>query len=188
MAKKMAKKPVTKKKTPKLTSDSLSAWNRKATRMLVELVDASMSFPALRKQGPKSDEWQAGVRIISGPEMKKLNSRYRGKDSVTDVLSFGAPEPFLSLGYLGELVVALPVLKAQAREFKHKPETELAVLLSHGLLHLLGLDHEKGRKAAREQSAWEMRLLAVSGIGPEHGLVGRAIRPRSKRATMKAKR
>lgn len=111
--------------------------------------------------------------MISSPEMKKLNSEYRGKAYATDVLSFGAPEPFLSLGYLGELVIALPVLKAQARELKHSSDTELAVLLAHGILHLLGMDHEKGAKPAREQSAWEQRLLAVLHVQPSAALITR---------------
>jgi probable rRNA maturation factor len=86
----------------------------------------------------------------------------------------------LSLGYLGELVVALPVLKSQARELKHSPETELSVLLSHGILHLLGMDHEKGKKPAREQAAWEQRLLAVMHVQPSAALITRAKRKSSK--------
>lgn len=167
------------KSKPKASTE-LASWNRKAMRLLVDLVDAAQSFPALRKLGPKAAEWQAGVRVISSPEMKKLNSQYRGKDYATDVLSFGAPEPFLSLGYLGELVVALPVLKAQARELKHSPDTELSVLLAHGILHLLGMDHEKGAKHAREQAAWEQRLLAVMHVQPSAALITRAKRTRSK--------
>lgn len=175
-----AARPKSKAKAKTKSSTELASWNRKAMRMLVDLVDAAQSFPALRKIGPKAAEWQAGVRVISSPEMKKLNSQYRGKDYATDVLSFGAPEPFLSLGYLGELVVALPVLKAQARELRHSPETELSVLLAHGILHLLGMDHEKGAKPAREQAAWEQRLLALLHVQPSAALITRAKRTRSK--------
>lgn len=173
----MAKKKVTQKgagKAGRKTQDSLASWNRRAGRLLGELVDAASSFPVLRKRLPrKAAAWEAGARVVSSPEMRKLNLQYRAKDHATDVLSFGAPEPFKSLGYLGELVVALPVLKRQARELKHKPETELAVLLAHGLLHLLGFDHEKGAREAREQAAWEQRLLALLHHSPESSLVFR---------------
>jgi probable rRNA maturation factor len=94
--------------------------------------------------------------------MARLNSRYRGKPRPTDVLSFPAPEPIRSLqGALGELVICLPVLTRQAREQGHRAELELWVLLAHGLLHLLGMDHEKGGKQAAEMARWEKKLLSA---------------------------
>lgn len=157
----------------------LEKWNRKARRKLEDLVDCCLHFPALRKRGPRHADWQAGVRVVGSAEMRRLNRTYRKKDYPTDVLSFVSPEPFRSLGHLGELVIALPVLKKQARELKHSAEIELQVLLAHGLLHLLGFDHEKGPKKAREQQAWEARLLAFSDIEPARALVGRALSKRS---------
>ena len=117
--------------------------------------------------------------MVGSAEMKKLNTHYRKKSYATDVLSFTAPEPFRSMGHLGELVIALPVLRRQAREHRHSAEAELWILLTHGLLHLLGMDHEKGPKAAREQQSWEARLLAFTDIAQERSLIGRARKRRS---------
>jgi probable rRNA maturation factor len=96
--------------------------------------------------------------------MSRLNRSYRGKTYATDVLSFPAPPVFRRQGHLGELIICLPVLKSQARELGHSAETELDVLLVHGLLHLLGMDHEKGGKAARVMRLWETRLLKGKGL------------------------
>jgi probable rRNA maturation factor len=158
---------------PHKAASELSLWNRRAKLRLEDLIDCALHFPALRKLGPRKVDWQAGVRVVGSAEIRKLNARYRKKDQPTDVLSFGSPEPFWSLGHLGELVIALPILKRQARALGHSAEVELQVLLSHGLLHLLGMDHEKGKKQALEQSRWEARLLAFSDITPDRGLVGR---------------
>lgn len=92
--------------------------------------------------------------------MQVLNKNYRGKNYPTDVLSFPVPEPFARMGILGELVICLPVLKAQAVEQKHSASLELDILLVHGVLHLLGFDHELGPKQAREMASWEAKLLA----------------------------
>jgi probable rRNA maturation factor len=97
--------------------------------------------------------------------MTRLNEQYRGKAYATDVLSFPSPEVFQSMGQLGELVVCLPVLKRQARELGHAPEQELDVLLAHGALHLLGLDHELGPKQSAEMARLEARLLPARAKG-----------------------
>ena len=109
--------------------------------------------------------WKVGLRLVNDSEIKRLNSHFRGKNYVTDILSFPAPEPFRSAGHLGELVISLPVMKRQARENSLKPDRELQILLVHGVLHLLGLDHEKSRKQAAEMGHWEARLLGgLSGL------------------------
>jgi probable rRNA maturation factor len=87
--------------------------------------------------------------FVSSAEMKKLNKRYRGKNYATDVLSFAPTEP----GSLGELVFCVDVLKRQAREHDLAYRDELSYMLIHGLLHLLGYDHEKSERAAREMFA-----------------------------------
>ena len=159
--------------TSKKAPNELTRWNRKAKRQLEDLIDCALHFPALRKLGPKLTDWQAGVRVVSAKEIQKLNAHYRKKNQPTDILSFGSPEPFWSLGHLGELVIALPILKKQARELKHSSEIELQVLLAHGLLHLLGMDHEKGPAHAKKQLTWEARLLAFSDIAPQYALAAR---------------
>jgi probable rRNA maturation factor len=110
--------------------------------------------------------------------MKALNGLYRGKHYATDVLSFDAPPVFRKMGVLGELILCWPTLRSQAREQKHSEAAELRVLLVHGLLHLLGFDHEKGPRAARQmqlQEAALLKRLRVSSKGEaKRGLIARS--------------
>ena len=97
--------------------------------------------------------------------MRVLNRQFRGKDAVTDVLSFPAG-PSTSLragtrGFLGDIVIAAGVAKRQARAAGHRIQTEIRVLALHGLLHLLGYDHEADDgKMARA----EARLRKKAGL------------------------
>jgi probable rRNA maturation factor len=79
------------------------------------------------------------VAVVSDARVRALNRSYRGKNRVTDVLSFptSSPSPFL-----GDIVIARGVARRQAREAGHGERTEWRVLALHGLLHLLGYDHE----------------------------------------------
>lgn len=147
-------------------------WDRLARKQLARLFRRAGESPTLRKRGPHSP-WRADVQWVTQTEVARLNRKYRGKKGPTDILSFPAPEIFRELGYMGELVICLPVLKRQARERNHPAGRELEILLAHGLLHLLGFDHEKGAKEAAEMARWEERLLRGS---PARGLIGRAAR------------
>jgi probable rRNA maturation factor len=83
------------------------------------------------------------LTFVDEPEIKRLNRMYRGKDKVTDVLSFPSGDARLS-GYLGDVIICLPVALGQA---EGDPELELTDLLVHGMLHVLGYDHEKASDA-----------------------------------------
>ena len=89
------------------------------------------------------------IAIVPDARVRALNNQYRRTDSSTDVLSFPAGEP----GLLGDIVIAAGVARLQARQAGHSLQTELRVLALHGLLHLLGYDHEHddGRMAQLEQ-------------------------------------
>jgi probable rRNA maturation factor len=86
---------------------------------------------------------QVTLVFLQSKEMKKINFHYRGKNKATDVLSFSGESRF---GELGELLFCVPVLRRQAKEQKHSFEVELVYLWIHGLLHLLGYDHELSKK------------------------------------------
>lgn len=75
-------------------------------------------------------------------EMKKINQQYRNKNKPTDVLSFSYDEA----GHLGDLVFCPEMLKKQARQQSHSLDKELLYMMIHGLLHLLGYDHELSKK------------------------------------------
>jgi probable rRNA maturation factor len=104
------------------------------------------------------------VALVSDARVRRLNARYRAKNSPTDVLSFAAEEP----GFLGEIVIASGVARRQARQAGHPIQVELRVLALHGLLHLLGYDHERddGRMARVER-----RLRRKGGL--REGLIER---------------
>ena len=114
---------------------------------------------------PLSASGVLGIALVSDPAMRALNKRYRGKDCVTDVLSFPAgPQPRLPRTVprmLGDVVIAKTVAARQARAAGHPLHTELRCLALHGLLHVLGYDHE--RDAGRMQRV-ERRLLRRGGI------------------------
>jgi probable rRNA maturation factor len=120
------------------------------------------------------------VAIVSDGRVRGLNRAYRGIDRPTDVLSFAAAgrevesanrEAGLPAPFLGEIVIARGVARRQAREAGHSEGTELRVLALHGLLHLLGYDHERddGRMARVER-----RLRRVGGV--RDGLIERTAR------------
>lgn len=105
------------------------------------------------------------VALAPDARVRALNRQYRGVPSATDVLSFPAGEP----GLLGDVVIALGVARRQAATAGHSLQTELRVLALHGLLHLLGYDHERddGRMARIEH-----RLRRKGGL--REGLIERA--------------
>jgi probable rRNA maturation factor len=98
--------------------------------------------------------------VTGDAELRKLNLQFRGKDYATDVLSFpGAP------GHLGDLAISAARARAQAREFGHTTEDELRILMLHGVLHLLGLDHETDAgRMARAEKRWRRELRLPNGL------------------------
>lgn len=114
---------------------------------------------------------EVGVVFADDAYIRELNRDYRGIDAATDVLSFaldegeepavqGGPEETL----LGDIVISLETAARQAEEFGHSLEREVAYLTVHGMLHLVGYDHEQEEdKAAMRRQ--EEHVLAAVGIG-----------------------
>lgn len=127
----------------------------------------------LKKIAPARARGHVTVALVSDRRMRALNRQFRGRDYATDVLSFPADAPTtLRAGdrnFLGDIVIAIGLAKRQARDAGHSIQTELRVLALHGLLHLLGYDHETDDgKMARV----EARLRAKAGL--KEGLIERA--------------
>ncbi len=107
---------------------------------------------------------EVGLVITDDDTLQDLNRRYRGIDEPTDVLSFGleSEEPFVSppdgVHRLGEVIISFPTAQRQAQEGGRALEAELAHLTVHGLLHLLGYDHQQPDEA-RAMRAREEALL-----------------------------
>ena len=96
--------------------------------------------------------------------MRTLNRAYRGKDRTTDVLSFSFREgAFASLQahVLGDIVISMPTAVRQARAAGEPLQREIDRLLIHGLLHLLGYEHERGGARERAMQSEGRRLLRV---------------------------
>ena len=106
---------------------------------------------------------ELSVIITSDEVIRKLNKKYRGLNETTDVLSFALTEntvesvPFIvppdGITHLGAVAISYPQAKKQAEQGDHSLEKEIALLLIHGVLHLVGYDHDK------PQLEKKMRLL-----------------------------
>jgi len=138
--------------------------------------------PWLARVAPARARGIVSVALVSDRRVRALNRSYRRQDYATDVLSFPAsdtctPAPYslLPTHFLGDIVIARGVARRQAREARHSELTELKVLALHGLLHLLGYDHERdnGRMLRLER-----RLRRQGGL--REGLIERA-QPRAPR-------
>ncbi|WP_026804261.1 rRNA maturation RNase YbeY [Aliarcobacter lanthieri] len=79
--------------------------------------------------------------IVDNPTIQEINKEYRQKDKPTDVLSFPFEGDFEHLP-LGTIIISIDFVKEKSTEYNHKDEDELSLLFIHGLLHLLGYDHE----------------------------------------------
>ena len=112
---------------------------------------------------------EIGIACVDLAESQELNLQYREKDKPTNVLSFPSdiPEEMLSLldaEPLGDLVICIPVVLQEATEQQKTPSDHFTHLLVHGILHLLGYDHETSETEAEEMEALEIEILKKLGI------------------------
>jgi probable rRNA maturation factor len=112
--------------------------------------------------------YELGLVFTNSETVRQLNRDYRGVDQSTDVLAFymrplkGSDSSFANppdgVTHWGDVIISYPQALAQAREQGHSVQRELALLLIHGVLHLLGYDHEEPREA-KKMRAREEELL-----------------------------
>jgi probable rRNA maturation factor len=109
-------------------------------------------------------EADLAIRLVDAREGKSFNRHYRGKDYATNVLSFPAELPEgVKLPLLGDLVICAPVVAREAAEQGKPLNAHYAHLTVHGVLHLLGWDHEDEREAECMEQL-EREILATLGI------------------------
>ncbi|WP_439102781.1 rRNA maturation RNase YbeY [Congregibacter sp.] len=107
--------------------------------------------------------WEAALRIVDKPEMQQLNGQYRAKDKPTNVLSFSADLPAdVTLDLLGDIIICAPIVREEAMSQGKSLAAHWDHLLIHGVLHLLGFDHEIDAEATHMESL-ETRALATLG-------------------------
>ncbi|GHV17564.1 endoribonuclease YbeY [Clostridia bacterium] len=102
---------------------------------------------------------EVSVSIVTAPEIQALNSQYRNKDSVTDVLSFPMDDFDSTPCMLGDIIICLQRAEEQAAEIGNSLARELAFLAIHACLHLLGYDHETGDEQEKEMFALQDKIM-----------------------------
>ena len=126
----------------------------------------------LRYEGYQNDV-EVSITLTDDAGIHELNERFRGVDAPTDVLSFpltdfeGGEEPPTDEPEiaLGDIVISLERARAQAAEFGHSFDREIAFLTVHSMLHLLGYDHVDSEEDDREMRARQSAILENMGLG-----------------------
>ncbi len=125
---------------------------------------------ALEKIADTLSTKEVELIIVDDETMLTLNSEHRGKESTTDVLSFPMEAPFTEQSIfgmpLGSIIIAESFVREEAKNLGHSEQDELSLLFIHGMLHLLGFDHEvdDGEMRAREKELIEAFDLPKSLI------------------------
>jgi probable rRNA maturation factor len=134
------------------------AWAPARSRM------TTWAAAALGKQG---EGREIAVRVVAASESRTLNRRWRGKDKPTNVLSFPAPADVNGHGPrpLGDLVICAKIVRQEALRDGKPLQAHWAHLVVHGALHLVGYDHEAGRRQRMRMERREISVLKRFGIG-----------------------
>ncbi len=113
---------------------------------------------ALAHQG-RPDRAELTVVVTGAAQLRKLNRQFRHIDKPTDVLSFGNDQP---AAYLGDVIISYPTARAQANARGHPVDAELRLLVVHGVLHLLGHDHDTRTEKA---VMWQAQREILQSMG-----------------------
>ena len=141
-----------KKRAPSRSSAHLDLLENHQEAVRVDLPPLRLFLARVRRQ-LKLGSRGVGVRLIDDREMTRLNQTYRKKKGTTDVLSFPFEQEFPSASpnkkpngtspaYLGDIAISPKVARRNAKQFGRSFPDELRILILHGVLHLLGYDHE----------------------------------------------
>lgn len=145
----------------------LKAWNQVLLKALTDF-----SFKGILKEVLKRRNIQTLVlnfNLVGDAKIKKLNLEYRGKNKITDVLSFpmqddircGEFDFFSPELELGDLFICKSVCEKQAREFNLSFEEEFVHLATHGFLHLIGFDHEISDEEEKIMEGFEEKIIKL---------------------------
>lgn len=125
-------------------------------KLIRRVIEKTMEYEEIEGLG-------VSVVLTDNPGIQALNRDYRNKDVVTDVLSFPLydEEGYLDEEELGDIVLSLERAKAQAEEYGHSLEREVAFLTAHSMLHLIGYDHENGETEMFEKQEEILNQLGI---------------------------
>jgi probable rRNA maturation factor len=156
-----------------MKSDPLITYRRKPATLDAESLQSFAEVLRDRVAGGR----EFHCRITNDAELRTLNAKFLGKDHPTDVLSFPqghAPVRRVARSLengqpvappLGDIAVSIQRARAQAREWQHSTEVEIRILILHGVLHLLGMDHESDSgRMQRTETVWRKKLGLPAGL------------------------
>jgi probable rRNA maturation factor len=129
------------------------AWRRAVPR--AEALARRAAIAALAAEGAAAGDGGMTILLADDRALRRLNAQHRGKDKPTNVLSFPGGVP----GHLGDIALALGVVRRESQAAGRRIEAHLAHLVAHGTLHLLGHDHLEAGEARRMERA-EARVMA----------------------------
>ena len=135
-------------------------FEMEAQKIPLQLIERAAQA-ALTNQSANGD---LTVVLTDDAHLHQLNRDYLGVNAPTDVLSFPASEtdPETGAPYLGDILISIPRADAQAKSANHPLESEVQLLVVHGVLHLLGYDHAKPKEKIR---MWKVQAEVLEGIG-----------------------
>ena len=108
----------------------------------------------------KQDEAELSLGFVDNKEIQALNAQFRKKNAPTDVLSFPADDrSTLGARLLGDVIISVEKASQQAKERKRSLHEEIVTLLIHGILHLIGYDHERSARDARIMGRLEKKIF-----------------------------
>jgi len=153
-----------------VTSDSRETTHVQIGESFASYVDESWLRAAVQAGLDAENHPQAELTVVIAEDetLQELNRTFRGVDAPTDVLSFGGEAPGFvaapdAADYLGDVVISYP--RAQAQAIGHSVDAELALLVIHGVLHLLGHDH---LDPDAKEAMWRQQAAALAMMGLAH--------------------
>jgi probable rRNA maturation factor len=140
-----------------------------AVANLERLVHEAASTAADASDRSGLDAAELSIVLADDTAIRRLNREYRGKDRATNVLSFPAPVTGAGIRMLGDIVIAFETVAAEAADQGKLLHDHLRHLVVHGVLHLLGFDHETEADAQRMESL-EVMILAALGVADPYAI------------------
>jgi probable rRNA maturation factor len=142
------------------------------TAIIAEALESALALVNRLVSSAPVEANSVTVVVTDNATLQQLNQQYRGLNAPTDVLSFeNVPDPDFPaveedmLGYLGEIVIAYPVAQTQALAAGHTVQAEITLLAVHGLLHLVGFDHDTPEN---KKKMWTAQHQIMAGLGLAH--------------------